>query len=41
MWAEPPGHKYEKEGWENIMYWGFYGSLVLAVVGYAFKPDTG
>ncbi|KAI9790252.1 MAG: hypothetical protein M1816_005277 [Peltula sp. TS41687] len=36
----PPGQKYEKEGWENIWYWGFYGSLGLAAVAYAFKPDS-
>ena len=36
----PPGEKYKKEGWENLWVWGFWGSLGLAVVGYAYKPDT-
>jgi hypothetical protein len=40
LWGVKPGEKYEKEGWENIMFWGFGGGLVLATVGYAFKPDT-
>lgn len=35
-----PGEKAEKEGWENLMYYGFCGSLILAGVAYAFKPDT-
>lgn len=40
LWGVPPGQKAEKEGWEGIWYWGFYGSLGLAVVAYAFKPDS-
>jgi len=40
LWGVPPGTKPEKEGWEGIWYWGFYGSLGLAVVAYAFKPDS-
>jgi charged multivesicular body protein 7 len=35
-----PGETYEKEGWENAMYWGFGGSCAFGVVAYAFKPDT-
>lgn len=35
-----PGEKAEKEGWENIMYYGFCGSLAVCGVAYAFKPDT-
>ncbi|ROW08227.1 hypothetical protein VMCG_03322 [Cytospora schulzeri] len=35
-----PGEKAEKEGWENMAYYGFGGSLVLVGVAYAFKPDT-
>lgn len=35
-----PGEKPEKEGWENLMYYGFCGSLFIAGVAYAFKPDT-
>lgn len=40
LWGMPPGQKYEKEGWENLWFYGFFGSLGLAVVAYAFKPDT-
>jgi len=40
LWGVKPGEKYEKEGWENVMYWGFGGSVLVGVVGYAFKPDT-
>jgi hypothetical protein len=40
LWGVKPGEKYEKEGWENVMYWGFGGSMLVGVVGYAFKPDT-
>lgn len=29
-----------KEGWENIWYYGFIGSLLVAGVAYVFKPDT-
>lgn len=36
----PPGQKYQKEGWENIWFWGFCGSLGLGVIAYAYKPDT-
>jgi len=36
----PPGEKAKKEGWETLFYWGFFGSLALAGVGYAYKPDT-
>ncbi|OBT69369.1 hypothetical protein VE03_01004 [Pseudogymnoascus sp. 23342-1-I1] len=40
LWGLKPGEKYEKEGWEGIMFWGFGGGLVALCVGYAFKPDT-
>lgn len=40
LFGVKPGEKYEKEGWEGPFYWGFCGSLGLAVVAYAFKPDT-
>ncbi|KAF2829399.1 hypothetical protein CC86DRAFT_404040 [Ophiobolus disseminans] len=40
LFGVKPGEKYEKEGWEGLMYWGFCGSAGLAVVAYAFKPDT-
>lgn len=40
LWGIPPGEKYKKEGWENIWIWGFFGSLGLGIVAYAYKPDT-
>lgn len=40
LWGVKPGEKVEKEGWENIFIYGFFGSLAVGVVGYAFKPDT-
>lgn len=36
----PPGEKYKKEGWENLFVYGFWGSCLVGVVGYAYKPDT-
>lgn len=35
-----PGEKPEKEGWENMAFYGLCGSLAVAGVAYAFKPDT-
>ncbi|KAH7323505.1 ESSS subunit of NADH:ubiquinone oxidoreductase-domain-containing protein [Rhexocercosporidium sp. MPI-PUGE-AT-0058] len=40
LFGVKPGEKAEKEGWENVWVYGFFGSLALGVVGYAFKPDT-
>jgi hypothetical protein len=40
LFGVKPGEKPEKEGWEGIWMWGFFGSLGLATVAYAFKPDT-
>jgi len=40
LFGVPPGEKYKTEGWEAIWVYGFWGSLALAVVAYAFKPDT-
>ncbi|KAF2405291.1 NADH:ubiquinone oxidoreductase 11.6kD subunit [Trichodelitschia bisporula] len=40
LWGIEPGTKYQPEGWEQITWWGFCGGLTLAVVAYAFKPDT-
>ncbi|KAJ5899125.1 hypothetical protein N7495_003869 [Penicillium taxi] len=40
LFGVKPGQKYVKEGWENIWYYGFIGSLVLTGVAYVFKPDT-
>ena len=40
LFGVKPGEQYEKEGWENIWVWGFWGSLAVATVAYAYKPDT-
>jgi hypothetical protein len=40
LFGVKPGEKAEKEGWETVWIWGFFGSLGLGVVAYAFKPDT-
>ncbi len=40
LFGVPPGQKYEKEGWEDIWVYGYWGSLLLGVVAYAYKPDT-
>ena len=40
LWGLRPGEKYEKEGWENLMIYGMYGSLLVAGIAYTFKPDT-
>lgn len=40
LWGIPPGEKREKEGWENVWIYGFFGGLLMAAVAYAYKPDT-
>ena len=40
LFGVKPGEKYEKEGWEGPMYYGFGGAVAFAVIAYAFKPDT-
>ncbi|KAM0794592.1 ESSS subunit of NADH:ubiquinone oxidoreductase-domain-containing protein [Usnea florida] len=40
LFGVPPGEKYKNEGWENTWVYGFWGSLALGVVAYAYKPDT-
>ena len=40
LWGVKPGEKYENEGWENVWYYGFFGSLLFGLVGYCYKPDT-
>ncbi|KAI9841759.1 MAG: hypothetical protein M1837_000420 [Sclerophora amabilis] len=40
LWGVPPGEKREKEGWEGVWVYGFFGSLAFAFVAYAFKPDS-
>lgn len=40
LFGVKPGEKYQKEGWEGAMYYGFIGSLVIAGIAYVFKPDT-
>jgi len=36
----PPGQKRIKEDWENIWYWGMFGSMAFAAVILYYKPDT-
>lgn len=40
LFGVKPGEEYKKEGWEGPIYWGMGGSVVFAIVAYAFKPDT-
>ena len=40
LWGIRPGEKYEKEGWENLFWYGFCGSWVVAVGLYVMKEDT-
>ncbi|EME89213.1 uncharacterized protein MYCFIDRAFT_126104 [Pseudocercospora fijiensis CIRAD86] len=40
LFGVKPGEKYENEGWENIWFYGFCGSMLFGVVGYCYKPDT-
>ncbi|KAL9007191.1 MAG: hypothetical protein Q9188_000125 [Gyalolechia gomerana] len=40
LWGIPPGEKKEKEGWESVWIYGFFGGLLMGVVAYAYKPDT-
>ncbi|CAD6569839.1 MAG: hypothetical protein ASARMPREDX12_003095 [Alectoria sarmentosa] len=40
LFGVPPGEKYKNEGWENSWVYGFWGSLLLGIVAYAYKPDT-
>ncbi|KAK4190793.1 ESSS subunit of NADH:ubiquinone oxidoreductase-domain-containing protein [Podospora australis] len=40
LWGVKPGEKYQNEGWENLFFYGFYGSLITFAVAYAWKPDT-
>ncbi|OMJ11256.1 hypothetical protein AYI70_g5157 [Smittium culicis] len=40
LFSRKPGVKYEKEGWENLWYYGFYGAMVFGSIGLYFKPDT-
>lgn len=40
LFGVKPGEKYENEGWENVWYYGFMGSLLFGVIGYCYKPDT-
>lgn len=40
LFGVKPGEKYENEGWENVWFYGFCGSLAFGVIGYCYKPDT-
>jgi len=36
----PPGQKRVKEDWENVWYFGMFGTMVFAAVLLYYKPDT-
>jgi len=40
LWGIPPNEKPKREEWETVWYWGFFGSLILGGIAYAYKPDT-
>ncbi|KAK3292596.1 ESSS subunit of NADH:ubiquinone oxidoreductase-domain-containing protein [Chaetomium fimeti] len=40
LWGVRPGEKYQNEGWEGPFFYGFWGSMVVFAVAYAWKPDT-
>ncbi|KAF2722765.1 hypothetical protein K431DRAFT_283584 [Polychaeton citri CBS 116435] len=40
LFGVKPGETKEKEGWENVFFYGFFGSLAFGVIGYCYKPDT-
>ncbi|KAF2154788.1 hypothetical protein K461DRAFT_311188 [Myriangium duriaei CBS 260.36] len=40
LWGQRPDEKYEKEGWEGLWTYGFFGAMAFMVVGYCYKPDT-
>jgi hypothetical protein len=40
LWGVRPGEKYQNEGWEGPFFYGFWGSIVVFAIAYAWKPDT-
>ncbi|AEO58980.1 hypothetical protein MYCTH_2315578 [Thermothelomyces thermophilus ATCC 42464] len=40
LWGVRPGEKYQNEGWEGPFIYGFWGSLIVFAIAYAWKPDT-
>lgn len=40
LWGIRPGEKYEYEGWEYIMWYGFTGSWIVAIIAVVNKEDT-
>lgn len=40
LWGVRPGEKYQNEGWEGPFFYGFWGSLIVFAIAYAWKPDT-
>ncbi|KXX78034.1 hypothetical protein MMYC01_205523 [Madurella mycetomatis] len=40
LWGVRPGEKYQNEGWEGPFFYGFWGSLIVFMIAYAWKPDT-
>mmetsp|Transcript_18002 Transcript_18002/g.69699 ORF Transcript_18002/g.69699 Transcript_18002/m.69699 type:complete len:100 (+) Transcript_18002:56-355(+) len=39
LFARKPTTKPKVEGWENIMYYGFFGTMALMTVGMWLKPE--
>jgi hypothetical protein len=40
LWGIRPGEKYEYEGWEYLMFYGFTGSWIVAIILYVNREDT-
>ena len=40
LWGIRPGEKYEKEGWENIMFYLYVPTIIVGVAVYVNKEDT-
>ncbi|KAK4242742.1 ESSS subunit of NADH:ubiquinone oxidoreductase-domain-containing protein [Achaetomium macrosporum] len=40
LWGVRPGEKYQNEGWEGPFFYGFWGSIIVFAIAYAWKPDT-
>lgn len=40
LWGQDPSKQHQKEDWENVFTYGFFGAMAFLVVGYCYKPDT-
>jgi hypothetical protein len=40
LFGQDPAAPKVKQDWENIFYYGFFGSLLATAIAYAYKPDT-